>query len=265
MKILVCFKAVPDLETLTGSDWQPDDRFRVETRFVKTIINPLDESALELALKFRDKARDMELDAGLSALTIGCPSADPILKTLAALQFDRMIRLSTEEAPPLFNPEAVADAVCSFIEEADGYDLIVMGGRSADGDNSAVPLLLAEKLSRTCLTQVTDFRPVEHSKLEITCQNDEGELRLKAIPPLVLAIGNAPSSYLRVPTLKDRMTHGKREIEIIPAKGFETDSQTRRLISLAYQEERRAGEIIEGSSAEAKAAYIYQKYLRGLI
>jgi electron transfer flavoprotein beta subunit len=56
MNVLVCFKIVPDLDQLSGSDWVIDGCSRVETRFVKRMINPYDESALELALKMADHA-----------------------------------------------------------------------------------------------------------------------------------------------------------------------------------------------------------------
>ena len=76
MKALICFKAVPELEALTGSDWRPDHRFRPETRFARTVINPLDESALELSLKLRDQAAKGGHEVHLTALTIGDGRAD---------------------------------------------------------------------------------------------------------------------------------------------------------------------------------------------
>lgn len=262
MNILVCFKAVPDLESLSGSDWQADDRFRIETRYVKTILNPQDESALELALKFRDRAGAFGLESRLEALSLAPPSTEPIFRTLAALKFDRLMRLDSER-DLRFKPEAVAGHLCSFIRRNEPYDLIIMGGRSADGDNAAVPFLLAEMLGLPCLNQVCAFSPLGDSLIKIAAATDEGELIMAAQTPLVMAVGNAPSSYLRVPTLKDRLNHGKKEIERPPLFEDEASEQLLNLISLVREESHRAGEIIDGPSPAAKAAIIYDRYLRG--
>lgn len=263
MNILVCFKAVPDLESLAGSDWQPDDRFWIETRYVKTVLNLQDESALELTLKFRDKAEAMGLEVKLEALFLGQASADSIFRTLAALKFDRLTRLASE-ADLRFNPEKVAGQLCSFIRRNKPYGLIIMGGRSADGDNAAVPFLTAEMLGLPCLSQISAFSPRSDSSIEAAAATDEGEMSLMVTTPLVLAVGNAPSSCLRVPTLKDRLSYGKNKIEILPLYEEEySGDQKLKLISLEREESRRAGEIIDGPSPAAKAALIYDRYLRG--
>ena len=46
MDVLVCFKVVPDLDQLPPGGWEIDSALRVETIFVKTMLNPYDESAL---------------------------------------------------------------------------------------------------------------------------------------------------------------------------------------------------------------------------
>ena len=259
MNVLVCFKAVPELETLTGSDWQPDDSFQIDTRFVKTIINSLDESALELSLKLRDQAEKSDQTIYLTALTVGDGKADSILKTLYALKFNHAVRIETE-ADLRFNSEQVAAHLLDFISSSDHFDLIVMGGRSADGDNARTPLLLAEALGRPCLTQVTDFK-LQEGGLEVVNLTDDGELVQLVRPPLVLAVGNAPSSYLRIPTLKDRMAHGKKELELLPAS-LEESKPSYEIRSLQYERHERDVVIIDEGTPAEKAARLYNDYLK---
>ena len=257
---LVCFKVVPELETLTGSDWQPDDRFRIDTRFVKTVINPLDESALELSLKLRDQAGQIGRQLHLTALTVGDGKADAILKTLYALKFNLAVRVESE-VDLRFNSERTAAHLFDFISGSEPFDLIVMGGRSADGDNASVPLLLAEALGRPCLTQVTDFK-LQDDGLEVVSLMDDGELIQLIRLPLVLAVGNAPATYLRIPTLKDRMSHGKKEIELRTIEIDPAVEPSYEIKSLQYEQHERDVVIIEGGSPGEMAARLYDEYLK---
>lgn len=253
LKVLVCFKAVADLEALTEVDWQPDEHFQIDTRFVKTIINPLDESALELALKLRDQA-----GVNLTALTLGDKRADEILKTLNALRFNRTVRVETRSDP--FNSEHTAALISYFISQ-NNYQLAVFGGRSADGDNGRTPLLVGEMLGWPVLTQVIGFE--NHDHLEVTRLTDDGQLTEVVTGPMVLAVGNAPSSYMRIPTLKDRLAHGKKEIEIYPEPQITTPAPSYELKTLTYQRSTRSALVVEGATAAEKAARLYFDHLKG--
>ncbi len=264
MNVLVCFKAVPELETMAESDWRPDENFHVETRFTRTVWNPQDESALELALKFRDQAGPPGRSApGLTALTIGGPRAEPLLKTLLALKFDRAVLLEAPDAP-LFHPEWTAAVIADFAR-AEGCALVVMGGRSADGDNAAVPLLAAERLGRPALTQVTDFHWRNDGLLQVESLADDGRRSQTVRPPLVLAVGNAPTAHLRVPTLRDKMGPGQRPVEKFTVAGPAEEDPAPPLVlaALTRRTPCRAAVIVEGDSPEAKARLLYQNHLRG--
>jgi electron transfer flavoprotein beta subunit len=106
MNILVCFKVVPDLDQLSGSDWVVDSCSRVETRFVKKMINPYDESALELALKMADQARGSAITTSLNALTIADSGANLTLKSLRALGYQEAVRIESD-AETDFAPEEI--------------------------------------------------------------------------------------------------------------------------------------------------------------
>jgi len=183
---------------------------------------------------------------------------EALAKTLLALKFDRVRRLDLAEAP-LFHPELVA-ALLAAEARALGADLVVMGGQSADGDNAQTPLMLAEFLKWPILTQVTAFEPLAPAGLVVTSLEDDGQARRILAPPLCLAIGNA-ASWLRVPTLKDRLEYGHRGIEVLPAIA-PAPAPGASLASLKPVETRRAGLVLQGEGGPALAARLYAEFLQ---
>ncbi|HPU01805.1 MAG TPA: electron transfer flavoprotein subunit beta/FixA family protein [Bacillota bacterium] len=253
MRVLVCFKVVPDLDQLPPGGWEIEG-LRVETGFVKTMLNPYDESALELALRLAESAPGC---VKLTALTVGGREAEGYLKTLYALKFDRAVRLESH-ADLRFSPESVAAAICTFARN-NPPDVIIMGRQSGVGDNAATPLLAAEMLGWPCITQVTELKFHGEDWLEVGSMVDGGFLRQLARPPFVAAVGNAPHAYLRVPTLKERLASRDKEVEVLAA-AKEPAGCT--LEGLAAIDRRRAGIKIDGTSPQEKARKLYEEYLR---
>ncbi|MNI78559.1 hypothetical protein D3C73_1349440 [compost metagenome] len=85
-------------------------------------------------------------------------------------------------------------------------------------------------------------------------------------PPLILVVGNSQqASALRVPTLKQKLAAGKRQIKTLTinelAAGKPLPGEAK-LCQLIRQENQRAGVIIDGISAADKAQQLYQRYLQ---
>jgi len=91
---------------------------------------------------------------------------------------------------------------------------------------------------------------------------DDGQLRQRIQTPCVLSIGDAPDTYMRVPTLRDRMGWGKRPIETLSIEDFNLADETEELIDLKVIHHRRAGILIEGKNPEEKARKLYEGYLK---
>ena len=268
MNVLVCFKVVPDLDQLSGSDWLVDGCSRVETRFVKKIINPYDESALELALKLADQARGKALTTNLNALTIADSGANLTLKSLRALGYQEAVRIEADTEPD-FTPEKVAALIAAYIRNTNVFDLIMMGRQSGVGDNAKTPLLTAEFLQWPCITQVTAVEKDSAGTYKVTAMADEGTVIRVIEPPCVLAVGNAPSSTLRVPTLK-----AIKEQADLPVKTYASDKfrnatphlplkPDAELLNIEVVNRKRKGIIVEGADAAEKAQILYQSYLKG--
>lgn len=271
MNILCCFKIVPDLDLLREEDWVADEQHQVEVGCVQTRWNCFDESALEMLLKLSDQSEGFNVVYHLRGLTIGTEICDRYLKTLYALGYEKAIRLE-QEGDLRFCPDVIADAIAAYMNQAGDIDVVVLGKQSADGDNGQTPFLLAEYLGWPHIGQVTQIAPVDESFLKVRSITDEGEIEQIIKTPCVISVGNAPNTYLRVPTLKDRMRLGKQPIKIHSMQQNRSTQQNHgmkqktlgypKLLSLEPVNHQRMGQLVEGETAAEKAEILYQQYLK---
>ncbi len=263
MDVLVCCKIVPDLDMLAEDDWIIPAHGRIDTAFVRNLVNPYDESALELALGLADRAVP-GAPVRLSVLSVGGKGADPALKTLRALGFEP-VRIEPR-SDWRFCPEGIAAMIAARVR--DGHqEVLILGRQSGEGDHAKTPLLAAELLGWPCITEVVRIEPAGRHRLEVTSLVDGGLLRQRVAPPLVLSVGNVAGCALRVPTLQDRMRAGQGPIEVIAEQAFPLAAVLAHheadyvLESLAPINRRRAGRLLEGSSADIARA-LFQDCLK---
>lgn len=266
MKLLACFKVVPDMEAINSTDWEVTDSLSVDLSYVRLVWNCFDESSLEMLLKLSDLSEGFPALVNLWALTVGQKTSDTYLKTLYALGYERAIRLEKGERDLRFCPNWMAEVVSAFVKKEGTVDAVVMGSVSSDGNNGTTPYLTAEKLGWPCISQVIGLEPVDETHLKVISQKDHGTMTQVVTLPCVFAVGNAPSSYLRVPTLKDRMKRGKKPIEYLSEKQLELPAKEAEegfaLTALEPVRQERDGILIDGENAREKAEILYQNYLR---
>lgn len=264
MKILGCFKVVPDLDLVAEEDWKADDQLHVDTGYVKLLWNCFDEGALEMMLKLSDLSEGFDVVYQLNALTIGKKKYESFLKTLYALNFTHAARIEMEDEIN-FCPEMIASGIAGYVEKIEKQDVVVLGTQSSDGSNMKTPYLLAEKLGWPCVAQVTGLEPIDENHLRVTSETAEGERVWTVTTPCVIAVGNAPCAYLRIPTLKDKMRLGKKPIEQLTLEelGVSGDKSNVRLVDLKEVDRKRNTVVIEGETPEEKARKLYEDYLKG--
>ena len=164
MNILTVFNIIPDLDLISEAEWASDI---VDTRLnfpgVKTVPEAQDESAAELALRFRDAAAAASADSvavrttgspdfisaaaaenevRLSAVTLGDTVADKALRTLTALGYQSADRIDTDRPGP-DNEESHAALLAEYCRKRGPFDLILTGTQSGVSGFSQLPLLLA--------------------------------------------------------------------------------------------------------------------------
>ncbi|WP_262068674.1 electron transfer flavoprotein subunit beta/FixA family protein [Ohessyouella blattaphilus] len=213
----------------------------VDTSFVKSMLNVFDESALEMMLKLSDLGESLGTSIKLNGVTVGNKLCDNYLKTLYALGFARADRIESDDEI-LFKPERTVAALKEYIEKTEMPDLIVMGSKSADNASGCVPLFLAEELKIPCITAVTEMQLLEDGKVRVTNLYDGG-IQIRDVQGTFMAvIGDVPGTYLRVPTLKERMQRGKKEI--IPVLLETENEEKQKLINSHPVIEKREGRLV---------------------
>lgn len=264
MKILGCFKIVPDLELIAEEDWEADEQLRIDTGYAKLLWNCFDEGALEMMLKLSDLSEGFGVVYELNALTIGKKKHESFLKTLYALGFAHGTRVEAEEEIN-FCPELIAELIANYVKNTAEQDVVITGTQSAEGSNMKTPYLLAEKLGWPCVSQVTGVEPVDEGSLKVMSEVTGGQLVQIIKTPCVLAVGNAPCAYLRIPTLKDKMRLGKKPVELLTMEelGMREDASGVKLTSMEKVDNSRNTVVIEGDTPQEKAQKLYDLYLKG--
>ncbi len=142
MKIAVCLKYVPapdtvEVDPLSGA---------IDARRLLHVVNPADESALELGLSIG--AREVV------ALTVGPRDAEVALHKALACGASQAVRL-WDTSWQTTDPFRTATLLCAALRTIEACDLVLCGARSSDRGTGAVPALVAEMLDWPVATDVT--------------------------------------------------------------------------------------------------------------
>lgn len=273
MNILTVFNIIPDLDLISEAEWASDI---VDTRLdfpgVKTVPEAQDESAAELALRFRDAAATASADSvaaaaidsevRLSAVTLGDTVADKPLRTLTALGYQSADRIDTDRPGP-DNAETHAALLAEYCRKRGPFDLILTGTQSGVSGFSQLPLLLAEALQFPCITEVTGFSAGAEGRIRIEHQTDTGILSEDLPTLLLLTIGDVPDTCLRIPTLRQRKASGSNPPSVISASEFSEELKENgiRLQSVSAIDQSRAARQMEGDTDDI-VKQIVQEYIR---
>lgn len=286
MNILTVFNIIPDLDLISEAEWASDI---VDTRLdfpgVKTVPEAQDESAAELALRFRDAAAAASADSAstasvtadshacaataaidsevrLTAVTFGNAVADKALRTLTALGYQTTDRIDTDRPGP-DNAETHAALLAEYCRKRGPFDLILTGTQSGVSGFSQLPLLLAEALQVPCITEVTGFCAGTKGRIRAEHRTDAGILSEDLPTPLLLTIGDIPDTCLRIPTLRQRKASGSNPPFVIPASELSGESRENgmRLQSVSAIDQSRAAWQMKGDPDEI-AEQIIREYFR---
>jgi electron transfer flavoprotein alpha/beta subunit len=264
MKVSICFKVEPKLETMQNNDWISKDN-KVDTSFLVDEISLFDESALELGLRIKDKTSTY-----LKAITVGETSS--LIQNLYSLKYDEVIQIKNDST--LNNsPEVVANAIFSLFKKTnDSEDVIIMGQRSSVGYNAKTPFILAELLNYPCISEVIEVQVDEnHNTLSVKSLSDSGIVVQKINPPCVFSVGNTQNCYLRIPTLMEKIkTKNKKvldyKLEDLCNEGkIKSILNNYELVNLSKSDNSRKGIILNEGSMSSKVEVLYENYLKGKI
>ena len=240
MKILVCIKQVPDMESkfkLNGeSNWY-------DTSDLAWRMNEYDEYAVEQAVQLKEQVGESDL----TVLSIGPDRVKEMMKKALAMGCDRGAHIADDDFFKK-DPYEIASVIAEFAKDK-GFDLIFTGMQSQDRGSAQVGVLVAEILGLPSITTIVDFAFEDG---QITAKRElEGGIKaiIKATAPALVTcqLGlNTP----RYPTLPNIMKAKRKEMlsltiaELLKVEGKQETTK------MYFPEKKGGGLVLEGDVAD---------------
>ena len=213
MRILICLKQVPDTTEvkLTGD-------LTLEREFVAQVLNPADESALELGLELKEKH-----GGTVTVLTMGPKRAEGMLREALSRGADEAVLMTS---PRFAGADTLVTAHClAEAEKALGeFDLILCGRRAVDGETGQVGPMVAALLERPCVVNATEGEIAEGClrALQLT---EAGSQEWKAPLPAVMTLCEW-SHALRLPTISGLRRAAQADVRFCEPEDLGIDPAT---------------------------------------
>ena len=216
MEIIVCIKQVPETTKV-----QVDPKTGVLIRDgIDTKMNPYDLFALETALRLKE-----EYGGKVKTITMGPPQAEEIIKESFMMGTDEGMIISDRKFAGA-DVLATAYTLSQGIRQFGGFDLIITGKQTTDGDTAQVGPEIAEYLNIPHIANV--LRIVEISKNDITVETDMPETIeiAKVRFPCLLSV-EKDIFEPRLPSYKRKIATKDKDIKIICLNDMEDKNEKR--------------------------------------
>jgi electron transfer flavoprotein beta subunit len=240
MKILVCIKQVPDMESKFKIDgagtWY-------DTADLAWRMNEYDEYAVEQAVQLKEQVGEGDI----TVLSIGPDKVKEAMKKALAMGCDRGVQVA-DDAVSGKEPFEIASIIATFARDK-GFDVIFTGMQSQDRGSAQVGVLVAEMLGLPSLTTVVDF---SYQDGTVTAKRElEGGIRaiVKVKTPALFTcqLGlNKP----RYPTLPNIMKAKKKELLSVVVGDLLQADPRQQTATVYFPEKKGGGLVLEGDIAE---------------
>lgn len=237
MKLLVCIKQVPDLESRfkpnTEGSWfnEADLAWR---------MNEYDEYAVEQAVQLREQLGET---AELTVLSIGPDRVVEAIKKTLAMGADNAVHIQ-DPAAATKDPWQIASIIATYAKDK-GFDLIFTGMQSQDRGSAQVGVTIAELLGYSCATTLVGFA---FDNGTVTAKREleggiKGVVKLKTPALVTCQLGlNIP----RYPTLPNIMKAKRKEITALAVADLLTVEPLARTASFHSPAKKGGGIVLEG-------------------
>lgn len=240
MKILVCIKQVPDMES----------RFKVDdagTWYARADLawrmNEYDEYAVEQAVQVKEQLKEGDI----TVLCLGSDQVKETMKKALAMGCDRGAHVNDDEASAK-EPYQVAGIIAEYAKDK-GFDLIFTGMQSQDRGSGQVGILVAEMLGIPSVSTVVDFA-YNDGVVELKRELEGGVkacVKVNAPALITCQLGlNTP----RYPTLPNIMKAKKKELLSIPVADLLKVEARQGTDKVYFPVKKGGGVVLEGDVTE---------------
>lgn len=254
MKIVVCIKQVPD--TKGGVQFNTDGT--LNRAAMLTIMNPDDKAGLEAALRIKD-----EFGAEVTALTMGLPKAEEVLREAMAMGADNGI-LVTDRVLGGADTWATSSTIAGALRNID-YDIIITGRQAIDGDTAQVGPQIAEHLGIPVISYAEEIE-VEGDSVVVKRQFDDRYHMLKAkMPVLITALSELNDPRYMTPGgifdayKKDITVWGRADLKDVDDSDIGLSGSPTKIAKASDKVRKGAGEKVALDTPQESADYIIAK------
>lgn len=237
MKLLVCIKQVPDME----SRFKPNaEGVWYNEADLAWRMNEYDEYAVEQAVQLREKLGE---GSELTVLSIGSDRVVEAIKKALAMGADNAVHVQ-DPASAGKDPWQIASIISAYAKDKD-FDIIFTGMQSQDRGSAQVGVTIAEQLGYACTTTIVGF---EYDGGNIRAKREleggiKGIVKLKTPALVTCQLGlNVP----RYPTLPNIMKAKKKEIVAIPVADLLKEESLATTASFHPPAKKGGGIVLEG-------------------
>lgn len=253
MKIVVCIKQVPD--TKGGVKFNPDGT--LDRGAMLAIMNPDDKAGLEAALRLKD-----QYGAEVTAITMGLPKADEVLREALAMGADKGI-LVTDRVLGGADTWATSSTLAGAIRNLE-YDLIITGRQAIDGDTAQVGPQISEHLNIPVISYAQKIQ-VEGDSVIVERQFEDRYHVLKAkMPCLITALSELNESRYMTPggifdAYEAEITvWGRQDLKDVDDSNIGLKGSPTQIAKASDKVRKGAGEMVNWGPQES-AAYLMEK------
>ena len=200
MNIAVCIKQTADTESRPILS---SDQSHITDEGIIWIINPHDESAIEVAVRLRDQQ-----EGTVTLFALGPDRVESSLRQGLAMGADHAVHLACNTMPD--DQKIIADALADRLRSYD-LDLILTGEVAIDGAGAQVPQRLGILLDWPCVTGVEELK-IESGQLTARHPVEQGDEIHTCQLPAVIGV-NRRILEPRYPSFKGIMKAKRKTIE----------------------------------------------------
>jgi electron transfer flavoprotein beta subunit len=256
--ILVCVKQIlaPEFGESPG---RPEIRGSKEDLFSLSMscpgencyrFNPLDEYALEEALRIRDSFKDVTVDT----LSVGPKRCRQVLLRSLEMGANQATHLHLDHSLPL-SPFETASIIAAYLRDK-AYDLILTGVMAEDGMHGQTGQLIAALLDIPCATAVISERLLSlRGPVYVEREEDGGARTAYHIDlPAVLTIQSG-INHPRYPALSHVLRARTQEIASLDAASL-LPAARERTVGFSRTENSATCNFLAGTPAEKAAQFL---------
>ena len=237
MKILVCMKHVPDMESkfkiAADGRWYDDGDLAWR-------INEYDEYAVEQAVRLKEQ----HADSDITVLSIGPERVKEAMKKALAMGCDRGVhvlddRLSDRDAM------AIATIIATFARGR-SFDCIFTGMQSQDRGSGQVGILVGEMLGLPAVSTIVDFSCNGDNLYTVKRELEGGVRAVVDVRGPALFTCQLGLNTPRYPTLPNIMKAKKKELLTVPVAELSGSGNLQDTVQLFFPEKKGGGLLLEG-------------------